>query len=82
MGKSLGSKIPSYSLMGKYLGYSMYVLFVLSYHLPVTQYCLFYHSFKPGEGLVIFLGLPQQQEVLEYTRPQLYNKIQIYDLGE
>ena len=33
--KSLGSRIPTYPLLSTYLGYSMYMLFVYTYHAPV-----------------------------------------------
>ena len=54
--------------------------------MPLQQYW-FYHSYttqEGAEGLLIFLGWQQQQVVLEYTRPQSYNKkpVRIFDLGE
>ena len=43
MGKSLGSGISTYYLMGKYLRYSRYVLFAFTCHIPAPYYWLFYH---------------------------------------
>ena len=75
--------------MGTYLGYSIYVLFAFTDHTKYTSTAvlIFYHSYAVEEGekgLHIFLGWRQQQVVLEYTRPQSYNKtpVQIYDLGQ
>ena len=36
-GKSPGCRMSTYYLMGKYLGYSMYVLFAFSCNIPATQ---------------------------------------------
>ena len=34
-GKFLGSRISTYFTMGEYLGYSMYVMFALTYGIPI-----------------------------------------------
>ena len=80
IGKSLGSMISTYSLMGKYLGYSMYVLCAFAHQIPVQV--LTFLSLIYSRGAAYFLGWRQQQVVLEYPRQQSYNKVQIYNLGE
>ena len=56
------------------------IRFYLSYTSTYRSIDFFTHIQQRNGG--IFLGWRQQREVLEYTRPQSYNKIQIYDLGE
>ena len=76
---SPGFSISAYPIMGKYLGYCMYVLFDFTYH---TNSGIYFLSYTAEEGRHILLGWRQQQVALEYTQPYSYNMIHIYDLGE
>ena len=71
---NLESRISSYSTVGKYLGYSTHVLFVIPCHIPVKMYWLFYHSYTAEEGLHLgtttsTLGIHTITVVQKYTNP-------------
>ena len=53
----------------------MYLLFAFTYHIPVTQRWLFYHSYTAEEGLYTFLGRRQQQAVLDHNRTIRYKSM-------
>ena len=50
MGEYLGSRISTDSLMGKHLVRSMYVLFDLTFHIPVHLYWLLTIIYRRGEA--------------------------------
>ena len=69
MDKSTGSKISTYCLMGKYLGYGMYLVRVIIFYLSYSSTAIltFYPSYS-AEGLHFFLCCRQQQLVHEHSR--------------
>ena len=60
----------------------MYARFAFIFHILVQQQLRLFNSCITEGGLRSFLADDNSQVVLDYTRPQLYKNIRIYDLGE